>query len=185
MTIDYVKAPPVLLNPCCEFWVVPLPIREQFLKPSGTIEGNYRDTFLLQLCNHGFNRRAPGRFQRYGKSNLGARSLRRDDTDTAGSLKDHLLHDDDKGLERFFDRHNHYTSLEPVEIMRERLKAGGEKHGGNFFERGPQRRRAFQVFGPALSAVPPAFPAYLYAYFEGWFSRWVHGSALLSAQDVF
>ena len=135
----------------------PSPFREQFLKPSGTIEGNYRDTFLLQLCNHGFNRRAPGRFQRYGKIYLGARSLHRDDTDTAGYLKDHLLDDDDKGLERFFDRHNHYTSLEPVEIMRERLKGGGEKHDGNFFERGPQRRRAFQVFGPALSAVPLAF----------------------------
>ncbi|NKB20502.1 MAG: glycosyltransferase [Alphaproteobacteria bacterium] len=75
----------------------------------------------------------------------------------AGYLKDHLLHDDDKGIERFFDRHNHYTSLEAVEIARARLKSGGEKLGGNFFERGPQRRRALKNFAQRYLPFRPMF----------------------------
>ena len=81
----------------------------------------------------------------------------------AGYLKDHLLHDDDKGIERFFDRHNHYTSLEAVEIMRERLKSGGEKLGGNFFERGPQRRRALKNFAQRYLPFRPMF-LFVYMY---------------------
>ena len=81
----------------------------------------------------------------------------------AGYLKDHLLHDDDKGIERFFDRHNHYTSLEAVEIMRERLKPGGEKLGGNFFERGPQRRRALKNFAQRYLPFRPMF-LFIYMY---------------------
>lgn len=81
----------------------------------------------------------------------------------AGYLKDHLLHDDDKGIERFFDRHNHYTSLEAVEIMRERLKSGGEKLGGNFFERGPQRRRALKNFAQRYLPFRPMF-LFFYMY---------------------
>ncbi|MBK20658.1 MAG: glycosyltransferase [Rhodospirillaceae bacterium] len=81
----------------------------------------------------------------------------------AGYLKDHLLHDDDKGIERFFDRHNHYTSLEAVEILRERKKAGGEKLGGNFFERGPQRRRALKNFAQRYLPFRPMF-LFIYMY---------------------
>lgn len=81
----------------------------------------------------------------------------------AGYLKDHLLHDDDKGIERFFDRHNHYTSLEAVEIMRERLNSGGEKLGGNFFERGPQRRRALKNFAQRYLPFRPMF-LFFYMY---------------------
>jgi glycosyltransferase involved in cell wall biosynthesis len=81
----------------------------------------------------------------------------------AGYLKDHLLHDDDKGIERFFDRHNHYTSLEAVEIMRQQLKSGGEKLGGNFFERGPQRRRALKNFAQRYLPFRPMF-VFIYMY---------------------
>jgi hypothetical protein len=81
----------------------------------------------------------------------------------AGYLKDHLLHDDDKGIERFFDRHNHYTSLEAVEIMRQQLKSGSEKLGGNFFERGPQRRRALKNFAQRYLPFRPMF-VFIYMY---------------------
>ena len=81
----------------------------------------------------------------------------------AGYLKDHPLHDDDKGIERFFDRHNHYTSLEAVEIMRQQLKSGGEKLGGNFFERGPQRRRALKNFAQRYLSFRPMF-LFIYMY---------------------
>ena len=37
----------------------------------------------------------------------------------AGYLKHHLVHRDDKGIERWLDRHNHYSSMEAVEVRRD------------------------------------------------------------------
>jgi glycosyltransferase involved in cell wall biosynthesis len=67
-------------------------------------------------------------------------------TGPAGYLKNPLLHDDDKGLERYMERHNHYTSLEAVEVLRDALGLSGRRLGGDLGVRGPQRRRALKTF---------------------------------------
>lgn len=64
----------------------------------------------------------------------------------AGYLKNPLLHEDDKGLERYIERHNHYTSLEAVEVLRDELRLGGRRLSGDLGVRGPQRRRALKTF---------------------------------------
>jgi hypothetical protein len=47
--------------------------------------------------------------------------------------------------------------------MRWRLKAGGEKLGGNFFERGPERRRALKSFAQRYLPFRPLF-LFIYMY---------------------
>lgn len=65
----------------------------------------------------------------------------------SGFLKNHLIHHDYKGIERYFERHNHYTSLEAVEIIRaERASAKGDTIGASLWARGPRRRRAIKQF---------------------------------------
>ena len=64
----------------------------------------------------------------------------------AGYLKSPLLHEDDKGLERYLDRHNHYTSLEAVEVLRAARASGGTRLEGDLANPGPQRRRALKLF---------------------------------------
>jgi glycosyltransferase involved in cell wall biosynthesis len=90
---------------------------------------------------------------------------------TAGYLKGHLLHDDDKGIERFFERHNIYTTLEAVEIVRARNlvrnRAGnddGARLDGKFLKKGPQRRRALKNFGQKYLPFRPLC-VFLYMYF--------------------
>ena len=67
---------------------------------------------------------------------------------TGGSafLKEPLEHDDCKGLERWFDRHNRYTSMEAAEIYRmlEGDRAG--RISGSFFSAGPERTRVIKEF---------------------------------------
>lgn len=83
----------------------------------------------------------------------------------AGYLNGHLLHDDDKGIERFFDRHNHYTSLEAVEIVRARTRpaADGDRLDGNLFRKGPARRRALKSFAQRYLPFRPLC-VFLYMY---------------------
>ncbi len=64
----------------------------------------------------------------------------------AGYFKNHLIHDDDKGFERYLERHNHYTSLEAVEIVRLRKGLGQTILGGDLSTPGPARRRWFKNF---------------------------------------
>jgi len=83
----------------------------------------------------------------------------------AGYCREPLLHDDDKGLERFFDRHNTYTSLEAVEIVRARggAAAGRTMLGGDLAARGPARRRALKNFAQRwLPARPLCVFLYMY-----------------------
>lgn len=60
----------------------------------------------------------------------------------AGYLKTPLVHHDYKGLERYFDRHNVYSSLEAVEAARSRR---GQERAQNLsvplWAKGPARRR--------------------------------------------
>ena len=59
-----------------------------------------------------------------------------------GYLKHPLIHYDYKGIERYFDRHNVYSSLEAVEAFRT-LKAPGQSRGlpADLWAKGPGRRR--------------------------------------------
>ncbi len=83
----------------------------------------------------------------------------------AGYLNGHLLHDDDKGIERFFERHNHYTSLEAVEIVRARRQGDTRARlGGSLRARGPQRRRALKTFAQRYLPFRPLC-VFLYMYF--------------------
>lgn len=82
----------------------------------------------------------------------------------AGYFKNHLLHEDDKGIERYFDRHNHYTTLEAVEILRARNRNTGERLGGSLWSTGPERRRWLKNFAQRYLPFRPVF-VFLYMYF--------------------
>ena len=60
----------------------------------------------------------------------------------AGYLKNPLIHHDYKGIERYFDRHNVYSSLEAVEARRT-LTPPGQAQGlpALLGAKGPERRR--------------------------------------------
>jgi len=83
----------------------------------------------------------------------------------AGYFREPLLHDDDKGLERFFERHNTYTSLEAVEIVRARRKGGAGRAvlRGDLAARGPARRRALKTFAQRWLPFRPLC-VFLYMY---------------------
>lgn len=63
-----------------------------------------------------------------------------------GTLKNHFIHHDYKGIERYFDRHNVYTSLEAVEIHRMLTGKAADTIKPNFWKKGPPRRRALKNF---------------------------------------
>lgn len=64
-----------------------------------------------------------------------------------GFLKHALIHDDYKGIERYFDRHNHYSTLEAVEAYREMIGGtGNNKLRGALTKSGPHRRRMLKNF---------------------------------------
>ncbi len=80
-------------------------------------------------------------------------------------LRNHFVHHDFKGIERYFERHNHYTSLEAVEIHRMLAGRDSGQHviAGDLAARGPQRRRAIKNF--AYRHLPMrAFLVFLYMY---------------------
>jgi len=81
----------------------------------------------------------------------------------AGYLKNPLLHDDDKGMTRFLERHNHYTSLEAVEILRARRGVGGDRLQGALWQRGPQRRRWLKNVAQRWLPFRPLF-VFFYMY---------------------
>lgn len=81
-----------------------------------------------------------------------------------GYLKAHLVHRDDKGIERWFDRHNAYSSMEAVEARRLLERTGGD--GGiasNLLHRGPGRRRALKQFAYRYLPARPLWQ-FLYLY---------------------
>lgn len=60
----------------------------------------------------------------------------------AGYLHNALIHHDYKGIERYFDRHNVYSSLEAVEARRTLAAPGSDQNlPGLFGVKGPERRR--------------------------------------------
>jgi glycosyltransferase involved in cell wall biosynthesis len=81
----------------------------------------------------------------------------------AGYLENPLLHEDDKGLERYIERHNHYTSLEAVEVLRLRANAAGNRLAGDMRIAGPPRRRALKRAAQRYLPLRPMF-VFLYMY---------------------
>lgn len=80
-------------------------------------------------------------------------------------LEHHLVHHDYKGIERYFERHNHYTSLEAIEVHRMLRRSRDDVIAGRLNDRGPARRRALKNFAyrhlPARALV-------VFAYMYGW-----------------
>lgn len=81
----------------------------------------------------------------------------------AGYLKRPLVHEDDKGLERYFERHNHYTTLEAIEIVRAKNRDRDGKLGADVLVAGPPRRRALKNFAQRYLPARPVF-VFLYMY---------------------
>ncbi len=81
----------------------------------------------------------------------------------AGYLENPLRHDDDKGIERFLDRHNRYTSLEAVEIVRGRRGRKGAALAADLSTPGPTRRRWLKNFAQTWLPCRPLF-LFLYMY---------------------
>ncbi|MBU2464629.1 MAG: glycosyltransferase family 2 protein [Candidatus Edwardsbacteria bacterium] len=84
---------------------------------------------------------------------------------SASFLKNHLTHYDYKGIERYFDRHNTYSSMEAVEIYRT-LNAVVDKGTiqPGLFSRGPARRRYLKNIAYRYIPARPFFK-FIWMYF--------------------
>lgn len=83
-----------------------------------------------------------------------------------GYLENPLIHHDFKGLERYFDRHNTYSSLEAVEafISRSGRPSEGRIKKG-LFKTGPQQRRALkEIAYRVVPSRPLAKFAWMYLF---------------------
>lgn len=83
-----------------------------------------------------------------------------------GHLSSDLVHDDDKGIERYIDRHNTYSSFEAVEAYRLLNGRLGESIDVDVYSQGPGRRRALKNF--AYRWVPARW---LFVFFYMYFWR--------------
>lgn len=82
-----------------------------------------------------------------------------------GYLKNQLINIEQKGFERYCERHNTYTSLEAIEICR-RLMGGGDgrRLRGHWLKRGPERRRMLKNLAYRYAPARPLL-LFLYLYF--------------------
>jgi glycosyltransferase involved in cell wall biosynthesis len=92
----------------------------------------------------------------------------------AGWLTTPLVHfSDNKGIERYIERHNQYTSLEAVEAHRLLIRPRAGTLVGRLLAKGPKRRRALKEFAYRSLPGRPIF-VFLYMYFlqlgllDGW-----------------
>jgi glycosyltransferase involved in cell wall biosynthesis len=81
-----------------------------------------------------------------------------------GRLRNHFVHKDDKGIERYVDRHNVYSSLEAVEIHRLLTGRARDTIRPSLWRKGPPRRRALKNFAYRHLPMRPLF-VFLYMYF--------------------
>src|SRR5580658_8146882 len=65
---------------------------------------------------------------------------------SVGYLKTPLEHNDLKGLDRWFDRHNSYTAMEAIEVCRVLQRAGSGRIASTIRSKGPERTRAIKEF---------------------------------------
>src|SRR5580704_15427444 len=83
---------------------------------------------------------------------------------SVGYLRNALEHNDFKGLERWFDRHNRYTSMEAIEIRRVLEGTRTHRIESTVVSRGPERTRAVKEF--AYRYLPGrAFFVFVWMYF--------------------
>lgn len=83
----------------------------------------------------------------------------------AGYLKHALIHHDYKGIERYFDRHNIYSSMEAVEITRSlNSPRDSDSIPPKLFARGPLRRRYLKNLAYRYLPARPLFK-FLWMYF--------------------
>lgn len=89
----------------------------------------------------------------------------------AGYLTNHLLHHDYKGIERYFDRHNTYSSMEAVEIYRALKQLGDQSDQINpsIFSKGPERRRYLKLMACRYLPFRPLFKFFWMYIFRGGF----------------
>ncbi|TGO02311.1 hypothetical protein PN36_27220 [Candidatus Thiomargarita nelsonii] len=84
-----------------------------------------------------------------------------------GFLKNHLVHDDYKGIERYFERHNTYSSMEAVEIYKtliKQKKSTDDKLMPTLFTRGPEQRRFLKNLAYRYLPARPLFK-FVWMYF--------------------
>jgi glycosyltransferase involved in cell wall biosynthesis len=77
----------------------------------------------------------------------------------AGFLKNPLIHYDDKGIERYFERHNHYSSMESVEIFKILTSSSNQSPQlkASLFARGPGHRRFLKNLAYRYLPARPLF----------------------------
>lgn len=82
-----------------------------------------------------------------------------------GHLKNPLIHYDYKGIERYFDRHNVYSSLEAVEVNRTLREPGHpEVLAADFWAKGPEHRRFLKNLAYRYLPGRPLFK-FIWMYF--------------------
>ena len=83
---------------------------------------------------------------------------------TTDYLKNPLEHIDFKGLDRWFDRHNHYTRMEAIELRRLLEGNPSRRIRASLFARGAERTRVIKEF--AYRYLPfRAFFVFIWMYF--------------------
>lgn len=83
---------------------------------------------------------------------------------SAGYLQNPLEHNDLKGLERWLDRHNAYTSMEALEVRRVLERDHSQRIPAKLTSRGPERTRLFKEW--AYRYLPlRAFFVFVWMYF--------------------
>lgn len=89
----------------------------------------------------------------------------------AGYLSNPLLHHDYKGIERYFDRHNTYSSMEAVEVYRalKQLGAQPDQINPSMFSKGPERRRYLKLMAYRYLPFRPLFKFFWMYIFKGGF----------------
>jgi glycosyltransferase involved in cell wall biosynthesis len=89
----------------------------------------------------------------------------------AGYLANHMVHHDFKGIERYFDRHNTYSSMEAVEAYRalKQLNGQPDQIKSSLFSKGPERRRYLKLMGYRYLPFRPLFKFFWMYIFKGGF----------------
>ena len=80
-----------------------------------------------------------------------------------GMLKAPVVHHDYKGIERYIDRHNTYSSLEAVAVARWLRGLDDDGLASNFLGSGPERKRAIKQFAYRYMPARP-FVYFLWMY---------------------
>lgn len=89
----------------------------------------------------------------------------------SGYLANHLLHQDWKGIERYFDRHNAYSSMEAVEAFRTLNQMEGKSNQvkSSLFSKGPEHRRYLKLMAYRFLPFRPLFKFFWIFFIRGGF----------------